>query len=184
VLIQVSQSIYDPTIPERRRRIALLKWLRLVSKQMEGYVNGLWRLGFGKDNPTSDELVARRLELERMGKDKTEIVRYYTRLIQEVPGMFLQTVLSQNSQNMFAEVFPAFKREMEACFDGARILERALDEGISLPVDDGSKTRVPFSLLFSSLEILEHLHILNLAAGDIIDLFPPDEANESHSPGE
>lgn len=151
---------------------------------MDGYVNGLWRLWAGKNDPTTEELAARRSEFEQMVKDKTETVRYYSRLIREVPVMFLQTAPSEHAQEAFAEVFPAFKREMETCFDDIRILESALNEGISLPVDDGSQTQIPFNILFSSLEILEHLKILNLAVGSITDLFPLDEANDARNLGE
>lgn len=179
VFVQVSQSIQNPNLPERRRRIALIKWLNLTADQMEKYINGLWRLGFGTDNLPEAEKIARRADLHRIENEKLEIVRFYTRLSQEVPDLFLQTSPQQFARDAFAEVFPAFRREFEACFEGLRRIERALDEGIYVPVADGTTMRVGFSIVFSSTDILEHFRILKLTVGAIIDLFPADEVEEA-----
>jgi hypothetical protein len=182
VLIQVSRSIHDPTLPERRRRIALIRWLKLIGDQTDQYIHELWRLGFGKDNIADEEQAVRRAQLHRIEEEKSEIVWFYTRLVREVPEMFLQTAPSQWAQSAFLELFPSFKREAEACFEGMRTLESGFYEGVYLPVESGGNVRVPFSLLFSSLEILEHLRILKLAAGSITDLFPADEVEEARNP--
>jgi hypothetical protein len=135
--------------PERRRRIVLIRWLKLIADQMDAYINELWRLGFGKDSLSDDEMVVRRAELHWMHEEKyMEVLSFYTRVIEEVPDVFPQTTPSQWARDAFSEVFPAFKRESEACFEGVRTLESALDEGFYAPLTNGTKTRVPFSLLF------------------------------------
>lgn len=175
VFIQVSKSIHDPTLPARRRRIALIKWLQLTADQLDQYVHELWRLGFAKTNLFAEEMV----QLHRLQEKKIEIVRFYTRLNHEVPTLFMETMPSRGQQNLFSEVFPAFKREMEACLDGIETVERGLDVGISVPVVGDGNYRVSSNDLFAAKEIWEHLRIVKLAVGSIIDLFPVDEVEDT-----
>jgi hypothetical protein len=164
---------------DRQQRITLIKWLNEIPDRMDSYLNKIWQLGYGTESLSPEELARRRGELDCMDSEIRSIVRFYTRLVQMLPDLFLQTAPRESKQGMFSEVFPAFKREAEACFSAERTLKSAIDKGFFVPVSDGSQGRVPFSLLYSSVGVSDHARIFRLAAESITDLFPIDEVEEA-----
>jgi hypothetical protein len=154
----------------RRERVVLLKWLQRVPEQYENYFVELWRLGFGKDRPPSEET-------DSLEEARRELVGLYTTIVQKLPGMFAETKPSEIERGCFSEVFPAFKREATACFEASRTLINGRDA----PCTDGSRIPISFHMLYEALEVSEHLRILRMAVGELIRQFPVDEVEESRS---
>ncbi len=152
----------------RKERIALLKWLDHIPDQFDAYFDELWHLGFGKDRPPSGEA-------DRLGERVRELLRFYTRIVEKLPGIFKQTEPSERERGCFDEVFPAFKREATACFQASRTLM----SGFDAPCTDGSRFPISFCSLYSALDVREHLKILRMAAEEILIQFPIDEVEEA-----
>jgi hypothetical protein len=166
----------EPAAPAlRRRRVTLLRWLRELPDQVEGYSRVLWRLGFGKDTPLASGS-AERAELGQLvDRDRLALVDRYTRLIQQLPELFA-TIIAPRA--MFDEVYPALRREMEAWFEATRIVEAALSGELTGPLGE-----VPVSMLFDAQDVLLHERIIRMAAGSLSDLFPIDEVQEAADRG-
>jgi hypothetical protein len=165
---QNGADVVEESAASRKERIALLKWLDRIPDQFDAYFDELWHLGFGKDRLPAGEA-------DRLGERVRELHRFYTRIVQKLPGIFEQTQPGERERSCFDEVFSAFKREATACFQASR----TLISGFDAPCTDGSWVPITFSTLYSALEVREHLKILRMATEEILIQFPIDEVEEA-----
>ena len=152
----------------RRERIAVLRWLKRLPDEFDAYFRELGRIGFGKHRPPEQEA-------DRLHEQARGLLRSYTRIVETLPEMFRQVGPSEGDRGLFSEVFPAFKREAEACFHASR----TLIDGVQMPSTDGSRVPITFSMTYSALEVGEHLRILRMAAEELGIRFPVDEVEEA-----
>jgi hypothetical protein len=151
-----------------RERIALLRWLNRTPGDFETYFKDLWRAGYGKDKISP-------AEVDSLETRVRVLIRDYTRIVEKLPGAFEQTDPSEQEKACFAEVLPALQRECDACF----MASRQLIGGLSAPTSGDQSVPVPFSILYSALEVSEHLRILRMAAEELVILFPIDDVDEA-----
>jgi hypothetical protein len=151
-------------LTRRRERLALLMWVARIPDGFEVYFRDLWAAGFGNDPIPTVEVHALERKVRALMGDSV-------RIIEKLPDTFEQTDPSPREKSCFAEVFPAFRRECNACFEASRHLLN----GFSAPVGGGGSIRVPFATLYSSLEVQEHLRILRMCAEELINQFPVDD---------
>lgn len=168
----LAERQHSSASPEaRRERIALLRWLARMPDQFDSHFREIWRLGFGGNRVSAKY----EHELETAGR---ELVTLYTRIVDKLPDAFAETKPSDREQGCFNEVFPAFRREAEACFQASRVLVN----GLEADTPSGSRVPIPFSVTYQAV-VPEHLRILRMAAENIVILFPVNEVEQARQPG-
>ena len=151
-------------LTRRRERLVLLKWVARIPDDFEAYFRTLWAAGFGKKQIPA-------AEVDTLEKKVRALMGDSSRIIDKLPEAFEQTNPSPREKLCFAEVFPAFRRECASCFEASRNLMT----GLCAPVEGGGSVQVPFSMLYSSLEVEQHLRILRMCAEELMNQFPVDD---------
>ena len=156
---------------ERRKRVAMIRWVLRFPDMVETVHKEMWRVGFGRD-PMPDEL-------RSLDNELRDITNYHARFRGELPDLFHSTSPSELAIGQFNEVYTAFEREFSNCFDGLYQLEGYLTRGLQRPVKDGGTVSIPFPSIYKAIDIEQPKRILRMAAEEISHLFPPDETEEA-----
>lgn len=169
-----SRQTEPPVGQEARRpsrapeRVALLRRLGRLPEDFDAYFSALWQAGFGKERILAEHVGS--LETRRRA-----LVRDYSLIIEKLPDAFADAAPSEREKGQFAEVFPALQRECAACFEASRTLVG----GLSVSTGQGEPKSIPFSMLYSALEVREHLRVIRMAAEELVIQFPLDEVEEA-----
>ncbi|MFD4553579.1 hypothetical protein ACFWP5_04535 [Streptomyces sp. NPDC058469] len=159
----------------RRRRVAMIRLTSWLPETLAAIHQDMWSVGFGKTSvPEAD--------LQALNDAMREATNVSSRIDAELPALFRSTDPDDLTTRQFDEVYTAFKRERSACFDGLMQLEYFLRQGISVPVENGGSAAVTFSLLYQTVDIDQPKLILKMAAEQIAECFPVDEAVEASLP--
>jgi hypothetical protein len=156
----------------RRARIVLLSWLWRMSDECDGHSRELWRLGSGGSGVSSDQQ-------DHLATVTRELLGRCTPIVEKLPAALAETKPSDREQRCFAEAFPEFSREANACFEAFR----KLVSDIGTPTTDGSRVAIPFSITYQELELPEHLRALRMAAEKLVNQFPVDEVEDARQAG-
>jgi hypothetical protein len=159
-------------LTRRRERLVLLKWVARIPDDFEAYFRALWAAGFAKKQIPA-------AEVDTLEKKVRALMGDSSRIIDKLPDAFEQTNPSPREKSCFDEVFPAFRRECAACFEASRHLMT----GLCAPVEGGGSVQIPFSMLYSSLEVQEHLRILRMCAEELMNQFPVDDVEAARQNG-
>jgi len=152
----------------RRQRVVLLKWLASIPQKFVDYFHDLFRSGYAKDRLPSQDM-------ERLEKNGFELITEYSHIVRLLPAAFEQTDPSETNRAFFDEVFPSMKERAEACFKA----QRAMFSGVTVKSSDGSTRSVSLTMIYSALEVEDHLKTLRIAAEEIVRQFPIDEIEEA-----
>jgi hypothetical protein len=162
---------------ERRQRVAIIRRVLRFPEMIENIHQYMGSLRWGQDPLPADKL--RHLE------DKMrEAVNYIPRFKSELRVLFNRTSPSEDTRRRFDEVYDAFEREATACFNGLLQLQMYLHRGLEVPVEGGGTASISFRTLYGVIDIDEAKSILKMAAEEIAQCFPVDEAEEAeHATG-
>src|SRR5690348_17357364 len=163
---------------ERRQRVAMIRRVLRFPKMIEEIHQDMGRLRWGDKPPLPAH------ELQPLDDKMREAVNCTPQFKRELPALFNSTNPPEDTRRRFDEVYGAFNRETDACFDGLQRLQIHLHRGLKAPVEDGSTFWIPFFDIYSAIDIDQPKHILKMAAGEIAGCFPIDEAEEAeHATG-
>jgi hypothetical protein len=152
----------------RRERVALLRWIEGIPDEFDRHFKMLWSFGFAKDKITPDQ----KFQVDASARELTDRC---AQIVEQLPDKLAEVNISEQKKACYEEVFPAFKRETDACFDASQKLTHPFEAAGM----DGSKVRIPFSMMYQALEVSEHLHILRLCAEQLVLMFPINEVEEA-----
>ena len=159
----------------RRRRVAMIRLTRQLPEMLATIHTEVWKVGFASTSVSE-------AELRPLDDKMREAADIHARIKAELPSLFRSTVPDNLTVGRFDEVYTAFEREATTCFAGLQELMGYLERGFRLPLKDGGTSSVPFSMLYSTVDLDQPKHILQMAGEEIAQCFPVDEAVEASSP--
>jgi hypothetical protein len=161
---------------ERRKRVAMIRWVLRLPEMVADIHQEMWRLGFPELSTPADAL-------RQLDDDMREALNYDVRIRRELPDLFHGTNPSEDTVERFNEVYPAFQREARACFKGLTDLRIFMAQGLQAPVEGGGTFSVPFRDIYLAIDIAEPKRIFKMAADEIAHCFSADEADEAKHGG-
>jgi hypothetical protein len=159
----------------RRRRVAVIKLIRRLPEMVVAIHSDIWKFGYGKTS-------GYKTDIYRIDDVIREATNISARINNELPSLFRSTEPTALIEKQFDEVYSAFQREWESCYAGLYQLRTYLEKEFEAPLKDGGTTPVPFSMLYQTVDIDQPKQILQMAAEQISECFPVDEAVEALQP--
>lgn len=157
---------------ERRQRVAMIRRILRFPEMIEDIHQDMGRLRW-------DTAPVSRDKLQHVDDKMREAINYTPRYKSELRVLFNSTNPSEDTSQRFDEVYGAFERETTACFQGLQQLQMYLHRALELPVKGGGTYSVSFRTVYGVIDIDEPKRILKMAAEEIAQCFPVDEAEEA-----